>query len=293
VVDAAGASLAITPPTADLELGAIQRYPVLNLSRALGLEQRSPVEGRTLTFGAIERTYFWDTYDSVPPIYYADSPVELCQRAGKSDEWCSYARFLHVPPVPTNVTITADRLEPVIGATQVLTRTRTLTPALTLPLTLPLTRGPTPEPVPATTPYPYTPTPTLSPIRSPSPGGHQVRVRAAVRLRNAGGTSPPVPSDVSLTLQGSMGSVAAPRVASLTASDPDNSGPGYSNGDPTPNLNPTPNPSPSPTHNPSPSPSPNPTPDRDRDPKPNPNQATCLRSASTSPSLCATDRGRR
>ena len=76
--------------------------------------------------------------------------VELCQRAGKSDADCSYARFLHVPPVPTNVTITAERLEPVIGATQ-------------------------------------------------------VRVRAAVRLRNAGGTSPPVPSDVSLTLSGSMG----------------------------------------------------------------------------------------
>ena len=56
-------------------------------------------------------------------------------------------------------------------------------------------------------------------------------MRAAVRLRNAGGTSPPVPSDVSLTLRGSMGSAAAPRVASLTASDPDNSGPGYSNGD--------------------------------------------------------------
>ena len=76
--------------------------------------------------------------------------MELCQRAGKSDADCSYARFLHVPPVPTNVTITAERLEPVIGATQ-------------------------------------------------------VRVRAAVRLRNAGGTSPPVPSDVSLTLSGSMG----------------------------------------------------------------------------------------
>ena len=169
VVDAAGASLAITPPTADLALGAIQRYPVLNLSRALGLEQRSPVEGRTLTFGAIERTYFWDTYDSVPPIYYADSPVELCQRAGKSDEWCSYARFLHVPPVPTNVTITADRLEPVIGATQVLTRTRTLTPALTLPLTLPLTRGPTPEPVPATTPYTLHLHPYPYPVPYPQP----------------------------------------------------------------------------------------------------------------------------
>ena len=102
--------------------------------------------------------------------------MELCQRAGKSDADCSYARFLHVPPVPTNVTITAERLEPVIGATQ-------------------------------------------------------VRVRAAVRLRNAGGTSPPVPSDESLTLSGSMGSVTAPRIASLTASDPDNSGPGYSNSD--------------------------------------------------------------
>ena len=66
-----------------------------------------------------------------------------------------------------------------------------------------------------------------------------MRVRAAVRLRNAGGTSPPVPSHVSLTLRGSMGSIAAPRVASLTASDPDNSGPGYSNGDLSPNTNPT------------------------------------------------------
>ena len=28
-----------------------------------------------------------------------------------------------------------------------------------------------------------------------------------------------------------MGRVTAPRIASLTASDPDNSGPGYSNGD--------------------------------------------------------------
>ena len=69
----------------------------------------------------------------------------------QSHSWdCSYARFLHVPPVPTNVTISAERLEPVIGATQ-------------------------------------------------------VRVRSAVRLRNAGGTSPPVPSDESLTLSGSMG----------------------------------------------------------------------------------------
>ena len=36
-------------------------------------------------------------------------------------------------------------------------------------------------------------------------GATQVRVRSAVRLRNAGGTSPPVPSDESLTLSGSMG----------------------------------------------------------------------------------------
>ena len=119
VVDAAGASLAIAPPTADLELGATQRPPVLNLSRALGLEQRSPLVGRTVSLNSGDRTYFWDMYDSVPPTCYADTPVELCQRAGKSDAWCSYARFLHVPPVPTNVTITADRLEPVIGATQV------------------------------------------------------------------------------------------------------------------------------------------------------------------------------
>ena len=152
VVDPTDSSLAITPPTADLAFGAMQRYPVLNLSRALGLEQRSPLAGRTVSWGGSlgEMTYFWDTYDSVPAAYYADTPVELCQRAGKSDADCSYARFLHVPPVPTNVTITAERLEPVIGATQ-------------------------------------------------------VRVRAAVRLRNAGGTSPPVPSDESLTLSGSMG----------------------------------------------------------------------------------------
>ena len=46
VVDPTGSSLAITPPTADLEFGAMQRYPVLNLSRALGLEQRSPLVSR-------------------------------------------------------------------------------------------------------------------------------------------------------------------------------------------------------------------------------------------------------
>ena len=79
VVDPTGSSLAITPPTADLEFGAMQRYPVLNLSRALGLEQRSPLAGRTVSWGGSlgEMTYFWDTYDSVPAAYYADTPVEL------------------------------------------------------------------------------------------------------------------------------------------------------------------------------------------------------------------------
>ena len=119
VIDARGASLAITPPTADLDVGATQRYPVLNLSRALGLSQRSPLVGRAVNNGFGDKMYFWDGYDTLAPTWYADTPVELCQRAGKSDAWCSYARFLHVPPVPTNVTITAHRLEPVIGGTQV------------------------------------------------------------------------------------------------------------------------------------------------------------------------------
>ena len=58
VVDAAGASLAIAPPTAGIVTGVdivtgldivtfTQLPPVLNLSRALGLEQRSPLVGRT------------------------------------------------------------------------------------------------------------------------------------------------------------------------------------------------------------------------------------------------------
>ena len=51
VVDPTGSSLAITPPTADLEFGAMQRYPVLNLSRALGLEQLSPLVSRVRVRG--------------------------------------------------------------------------------------------------------------------------------------------------------------------------------------------------------------------------------------------------
>ena len=56
-------------------------------------------------------------------------------------------------------------------------------------------------------------------------------MRAAVRLRNLGGTSPPVPSEHALTMGGSLGSEAAPRIVTMTASDPDNSGAAYSNGD--------------------------------------------------------------
>ncbi|MEC9161162.1 MAG: hypothetical protein VX919_00050, partial [Candidatus Thermoplasmatota archaeon] len=49
---------------------------------------------------------------------YADTPVDLCQRAGKSEHHCSYARFVHVPPVATNVSITTIGLMPIIGTTQ-------------------------------------------------------------------------------------------------------------------------------------------------------------------------------
>ena len=71
-------------PNPNQAFGATQRYPVLNLSRALGLEQHSSLAGRTVQWGGGigELTYFWDAYDSVPAAYYADTPGELCPPAG-------------------------------------------------------------------------------------------------------------------------------------------------------------------------------------------------------------------
>ena len=65
----------------------------------------------------------------------------------------------------------------------------------------------------------------------PEIGVTGVRLQPGVALKNVGGTSPPADVGTTLTLAGSFGSARAPRIVAVTAADPDNSAPGYSNGD--------------------------------------------------------------
>ena len=123
-------------------------------------------------------TYWWDGYDdgNLPVDQLADTPAQLCQRAGRPDTECQFARFMHVPAIATNVTISTGGLVPIIGTTA-------------------------------------------------------VRLRAGVRLRNTGGTSPVASTAETTTLHGSFGSFEPPRIVSVVASDEDNSAPGFSDGD--------------------------------------------------------------
>ena len=58
-----------------------------------------------------------------------------------------------------------------------------------------------------------------------------MQVQPLVALRNVGGTSPAADVSNRLPLGGSFGSTRAPAIVAVEAADPDNSAPGYSNGD--------------------------------------------------------------
>ena len=62
-------------------------------------------------------------------------------------------------------------------------------------------------------------------------GSTTVRIRDGVRVRNVGATSGPASTEATLSVRGTFGSFDPPRVVSVTAADPTNSRPGFSDGD--------------------------------------------------------------
>ena len=202
VIDATGASAALDPvsntppspppaptPPRGWDPIVVVGDPVVNVSRAAGNSMQSPATPlspitQMSFFGPMfpSRTYWWDSYDSdsLRTEMLWDTPVSLCEAAvassSRPERDCEFARFLYVPPVATNVTMTTVGLVPVLDGTT------------TVRLNSPL-------------------------------------------LRNVGGTSSPASTATRLSLTGTFGTYAPPRIVSVTASDPDNSAPSYSDGD--------------------------------------------------------------
>jgi hypothetical protein len=108
---------------------------MVNVSLALGLPTRTPLQGISkygfdnqycMTANLFcYKPYFWDGYDdgNLDAYALADTPVALCERAAavvpSRAADCAFARFMHVPAVTTDVTMTTLGLIPVLGATAV------------------------------------------------------------------------------------------------------------------------------------------------------------------------------
>ena len=136
LIDTTGASIAFEPSAATagpgpgqlqrpwLNLPSLVQDPVVNLSRAVGFPQESiSLRGiyqfipQTSLEPASSSTYWWDGFDAdkLRAEYMFDTPNTLCDRTrGESARECEFARFLYVPPVTTDVTITTVGLLPVL-----------------------------------------------------------------------------------------------------------------------------------------------------------------------------------
>ena len=137
--DAGGASPALDPPN------TLFPEPAVNLSavcvpthlddgqgyrgctREGGSEQLISMKGieQASQYGAFfgSNVYWWDGYDDgkLRDDHMFDTPSSLCDATRGSDaRECEFARFLYVPPVSTDVTITAVGLLPILdGSTTV------------------------------------------------------------------------------------------------------------------------------------------------------------------------------
>ena len=136
LIDTTGASIAFEPSAATagpgpgqlqrpwLNLPSLVQDPVVNLSSAVGFPQESiSLRGiyqfipQTTFEPASSNTYWWDGFDAdkLRAEYMFDTPNTLCDRTrGESARECEFARYLYVPPVTTDVTITTVGLLPVL-----------------------------------------------------------------------------------------------------------------------------------------------------------------------------------